>query len=264
MVFELLDPRILKVLKDKDIHEPTGPQKDAIPSILAGKHLLLVAPTGIGKTEAAMLPVLHKLITTPGKGIQVLYVTPLRALNRDMLRRMQEFGEALGLDVAVRHGDTPQSERSRQSRRAPDILITTPETLQILFTGKNLRAHLKNVRYFIVDEIHELANDERGAQMSVAMERLVDLAGEYQRIGLSATVGSMEEVARFLGGQRDVTIVKANVTKEMQVQVLCPEITDLDRDLAGTLQCDAELAACMRLCREIIEKHTSTLLFVNT
>jgi ATP-dependent Lhr-like helicase len=264
MVFELLDPRIVKVLKDKDIHEPTGPQKDAIPNILAGKHLLLVAPTGIGKTEAAMLPVLHKLITTPGRGIRCIYVTPLRALNRDMLRRMTEFGEALNLDVAVRHGDTPQSERQRQSRSAPDILITTPETLQILFTGKNLRSHLKNVRYFVVDEIHELANDERGAQMAVAMERLVDVAGEFQRIGLSATVGSMEEVARFLGGRREVTIVKANVVKEMQVKVICPEIGDKDRDLAGTLQCDAELAASMRVCREIIEKHTSTLLFVNT
>jgi ATP-dependent Lhr-like helicase len=264
MVFELLDPRIIKVLKDKDIHEPTGPQKDAIPNILAGKHLLLVAPTGIGKTEAAMLPVLHKLITTPGRGIRCIYVTPLRALNRDMLRRMTEFGEALNLDVAVRHGDTPQSERQRQSRSAPDILITTPETLQILFTGKNLRSHLKNVRYFVVDEIHELANDERGAQMAVAMERLVDVAGEFQRIGLSATVGSMEEVARFLGGKREVTIVKANVVKEMHVKVICPEIGDKDRDLAGTLQCDPELAASMRVCREVIEKHTSTLLFVNT
>jgi ATP-dependent Lhr-like helicase len=264
MVFELLDPRIVKVLKDKDIHEPTGPQKDAIPNILAGKHLLLVAPTGIGKTEAAMLPVLHRLITTPGRGIRCIYVTPLRALNRDMLRRMTEFGEALNLDVAVRHGDTPQAERQRQSRSAPDILITTPETLQILFTGKNLRSHLKNVRYFVVDEIHELANDERGAQMSVAMERLVDIAGEYQRIGLSATVGSMEEVARFLGGRREVTVIKANVAKEMHIKVLCPEITDRDRDLAGTLQCDPELAASMRLCREVIDKHTSTLLFVNT
>ncbi len=126
MVFELLDERIRKVLYDKDINMPTGPQTEAIPHILAGKNVLLVAPTGIGKTEAAMLPIFHKLISTEGKGIRCIYVTPLRALNRDMLRRLEEFGDALDLSVAVRHGDTPQSERQHQSKFAPDVLITTP------------------------------------------------------------------------------------------------------------------------------------------
>src|SRR5512138_128680 len=111
MVFELLDPRIQQILKAKDIHEPTGPQKEAIPKILEGKNLLLVAPTGIGKTEAAMLPILHKLLSSEGPGIKCLYITPLRALNRDMLRRMEEFGSALQLSVAVRHGDTIPAER---------------------------------------------------------------------------------------------------------------------------------------------------------
>ncbi|OPY34445.1 MAG: putative ski2-type helicase [Methanomassiliicoccales archaeon PtaU1.Bin124] len=265
MVFELLDERIRKVLRDRNIHEPTGPQRDTIPRVLEGKHVLLVAPTGIGKTEAAMLPVLHKLINTEGKGIRCIYVTPLRALNRDMLKRLEEFGEALDLRVAVRHGDTPQSERQKQSKFAPDILITTPETLQIMFTGRNLRAHLKNVRYFVVDEIHELTDDERGAQLSIAMERLVDLAGEYQRIGLSATVGSVPEVAHYLAGaDRQVTIVKAQVSKQMELSVQCPAVTDVDRDLAGTLQSDPQLISCMRRCRDIIEAHRSTLLFVNT
>ncbi len=265
MAFELLDERIRKVLKDKDIHEPTGPQRNAIPRILEGKHVLLVAPTGIGKTEAAMLPILHRLITTEGKGIRCLYVTPLRALNRDMLHRLEEFGEALGLKVSVRHGDTSQSERQKQSKQAPDILITTPETLQVLFTGKNLRAHLSNVRYFIVDEIHELTDDERGAQLAVAMERLTALAGEYQRVGLSATVGSVQEVANFLAGVgRDVTIVRELVAKQMSISVQCPRVEDLDKDLAGTLQSDPQLMSCMRRCRELIEAHRSTLLFVNT
>ncbi len=92
MVFEQLDPRIQRVLRDKDIHEPTGPQREAIPHILKGEHLLLVAHTGIGKTEAAMLPIFHRLIGAPGKGIRCIYITPLRALNRDMLKRLTEFG----------------------------------------------------------------------------------------------------------------------------------------------------------------------------
>ncbi len=241
MAFELLDVRIRQFLKDKDIHEPTGPQRNAIPRVLEGKHVLLVAPTGIGKTEAAMLPILHKLVTTEGKGIRCLYITPLRALNRDMLRRFEEFGEALGLNVSVRHGDTTQSERQKQSKNAPDILITTPETLQILFTGKNLRAHLSNVRYLIVDEIHELTDDERGAQLAVAMERLTRLAGEYQRVGLSATVGSVQEVANFLVGTgREVTVIREKVAKQKTLSVQCPQVEEADKDLAGTLQSDPQ------------------------
>ncbi|HXZ23251.1 MAG TPA: DEAD/DEAH box helicase [Methanomassiliicoccales archaeon] len=265
MVFEQLDPRIQKVLKDKDIHEPTGPQRQAIPHILKGEHTLLVAPTGIGKTEAAMLPIFHKLLETQGKGIRCIYVTPLRALNRDLLRRLEEFGKALDLDVAVRHGDTTQSERARQSRSAPDVLITTPETLQVMFSGKRLREHLANVRFFVIDEIHELAEDERGAQLAIAMERVVDEAGEFQRIGLSATVGSVQEVANYLVGvNRQVSIIRAHVAKEMKLSVQAPQITEADKDLAGTLMSDPQLVACMRRCRDIIETHRSTLLFVNT
>ncbi|MFP4196462.1 MAG: DEAD/DEAH box helicase [Methanomassiliicoccales archaeon] len=265
MVFELLDDRIREVLDRKDIREPTGPQRGAIPPILKGGDVLLVAPTGIGKTEAAMLPVLDRLLDTEGKGIKCLYITPLRALNRDMLRRMEEFGEALGISVAVRHGDTPQSERNRQSRNPPDILITTPETVQILFTGRRLREHLKQVRHVVVDEIHELAPNERGAQLSVCLERIVELAGEFQRIGLSATVGSIQEVARFLGGRgRKVRIVQGDIAKEMRVEVQSPEVGDDDRNLAGALQSDAQVVACMRRCRSLIEDHRSTLLFVNT
>jgi ATP-dependent Lhr-like helicase len=265
MVFELLDPRIQKVLKEKNIHEPTGPQRQAIPHILKEENVLLVAPTGIGKTEAAMLPILDMILKSEGKGIKCIYVTPLRALNRDLLRRLDEFGKALGLDVAVRHGDTPQSERTRQSHKAPDILITTPETLQIMFSGKRLREHLANVRFFVIDEIHELASSERGAQLAVAMERLVKESGEFQRIGLSATVGSVAEVANYLGGtERKVTTIRAHVAKDMKVTVQSPGVTEDDKDLAGTLQSEPQLMACMRRCRKIIEAHRSTLVFVNT
>ncbi|MBI0584581.1 MAG: DEAD/DEAH box helicase [Methanomassiliicoccus sp.] len=265
MAFELLDPRIQQVLRDKDIHEPTGPQREAIPIILQGDHLLLVAHTGIGKTEAAMLPIFHRLLDTAGKGIKCIYITPLRALNRDMLKRLTEFGEALDLDVAVRHGDTSQAERQRQSKSPPDVLITTPETVQVLFTGKRLREHLSRVKWVVIDEIHELASNERGAQLSVAMERLVEVAGEFQRIGLSATVGSVEEVAGYLGGEgRKVRTVRAQVSKDLDVTVQAPPVTDADRDLAGRLQSDPHLVSGMRRCKTLIERHRSTLMFVNT
>ena len=265
MPFERLDPRILEVLRDRGIDEPTEAQREAIPRILEGRNVLVVAHTGIGKTEAAMLPILHRLLEEPGKGIKCIYITPLRALNRDMLKRLTEFGEALELGVAVRHGDTSQSERQAQSRNPPHVLITTPETLQVLFTGKRLREHISRVKWVVIDEIHELAGNERGAQLAIALERLTELAGEFQRIGLSATVGSVEEVAGFLAGTgREVDIVRTHVSKELDLRVEAPQVSDEDRDLAGRLLSDPQLVAGMRRCRSMIEGHRSTLLFVNT
>ena len=225
----------------------------------------MVAHTGIGKTEAAMLPIFDRLLKDAGKGIKCIYITPLRALNRDMLKRLTEFGEALDLNVAVRHGDTSQSERQAQSRNPPHVLITTPETLQVLFTGKRLREHISRVKWVVIDEIHELAGNERGAQLSIALERLAELAGEFQRIGLSATVGSVEEVANYLAGVgREVDIVRTHVSKELELRVEAPQVLDEDRDLAGRLLSDPQLIAGMRRCRTLIEQHRSTLLFVNT
>ena len=263
--FSLLDDRLQTLLARRGITEPTEPQARAIPAILSGQNILLVAPTGIGKTEAAMLPVLHQLTKSQRAGIRCVYVTPLRALNRDLLKRLKEFGEAIGLVIAVRHGDTPQSERTAQSKNPPDVLITTPETLQILFTGRVLRQHLAHVKHFIIDEIHELAEDERGAQLSVALERLVDLAGDFQRIGLSATVGSIEEVANFLSGvERNVSILTVSAVKDMRISIESPPENPDDKRLADQLQTDLKHIACMKRCRELIEAHRSTLFFVNT
>ena len=264
MAFELLDDRIRAVLKEKGIVEATKAQEKAIPRILEGKNILLVAHTGIGKTESAMLPIFHNILKTPGKGIRCLYITPLRALNRDMLGRLTELGSALDIQVAVRHGDTAQAERQKQSQNPPDVLITTPETLQVLFTGKRLREHLKNVRWVVVDEVHELASNERGAQLAVGLERLAAISGEFQRVGLSATVGTVEEVAGYLGGDREVEIVQVKSSKELDISVKCPRVDDKVKDLAGRLQCDPDLAAAMVLSKEIIDAHRSTLLFVNT
>ena len=267
MPFPSISPELSAVLASRGILEPTPPQADAIPRILRGEHVLVVAPTGIGKTEAAVLPVLDSIFRMENrpKGFKCLYITPLRALNRDMLRRMEEYGSALGIRVGVRHGDTTQYERAKQSEDPPDVLITTPETLQVLFTGKRLAAHLKAVRWVIVDEIHELSDNERGAQLSVALERLSAIAGNYRRIGLSATVKDPQEVAMFLGGRgRRVSILKHDTFREFDISVESPEPANDDPKLLDKLQGDPEIVAVMRRAREIIEGGRSTLFFVNT
>ncbi|MDR2846652.1 MAG: DEAD/DEAH box helicase [Candidatus Methanoplasma sp.] len=266
MSFETLSPELVRALREKGITEPTDPQKDVIPRISSGKNVLLVAPTGIGKTEAAMLPIFDAIFRTKGKkGIRCLYVTPLRALNRDMLKRMEEYGNALDITVGVRHGDTSQAERNKQSQRPPDVLITTPETLQILFTGVRLREHLKNIEWLVVDEIHELSSTERGAQLSVAMERLVALSGDYQRVGLSATVGSVKDIRDFLAGVgREVIVCKHDTHREFDIKVECPLPDEEDSVLRDKLQSDPEILAVMKRARQLIEAGKSTLLFVNT
>ena len=281
-VFFKLNPEIQNLLYPRNIIEPTEPQIKAIPPILNGENVLLIAPTGLGKTESALLPIFHDFLRDKenfsiqdkkDKGISILYITPLRALNRDMLRRTFEWGKELGIDIAVRHGDTSQSERARQSKKPPDMLITTPETFQILFIGKRLKKHLKSVKWVIVDEIHELANDERGAQLAVGLERLYELTTEenhsFQRIGLSATVGSPEEVARFLGGVekekfRDVTVLEVDVTKHIDIKVELPSIKKSDYPNANRLSIEPISFTSLRRCKELIDDHVSTLLFINT
>jgi len=281
-VFSSLNPRIQNLLSSRNIKKPTEPQIKAIPSILNGENVLLIAPTGLGKTESALLPIFHnflmgkKNISEQGKedvGISILYITPLRALNRDMLKRTIEWGKKLDIEIAVRHGDTSQSERARQSRKPPDMLITTPETFQILFIGKRLRKHLTSVKWVIVDEIHELANDERGSQLAVALERLYELTTEkghsYQRVGLSATVGTPNEVARFLGGIeqndfRKVTVLEVDITRHIDIRVELPSIKKSDYPIANRLSIDPVSFASLRRCKELIDDNVSTLLFINT
>lgn len=262
--FAKLHPSIAAMLAEQGITLPTPPQEEAIPSILMGENVLLIAPTGTGKTEAAVLPVLHRILGDESSGIKALYITPLRALNRDMLGRFHQWGKRLGIAVAVRHGDTSQGERRRQSLKPPSLLITTPETLQVMFTGKRLRQNLSSVRMVIVDEVHELASSKRGSHLAVLLERLVEVAGEFQRIGLSATVGSPEDVAGLLAGsRRRCKIVTAAVERSNDFMVVSPQPTREDYVLAGQLQCEPRLAAHIRWIRRKV-KDEKCLIFVNT
>ena len=267
-VFDMLSKPIRRLLKEKGFSEPTEPQREAIPKILEGKNVLLISPTATGKTEAAMLPVLNMLIQSraTSKGISVLYITPLRALNRDMLERFQWWCNKLDLKLAVRHGDTESKERARQARSPPDILITTPETLQAILPGWIMRRHLQGIRYVIVDEVHELAESKRGSQLSLALERLRWIVGhEFQLIGLSATIGSPEKVARFLVGKdRDVEIIKVSAVRHMKLKIVYPKPEPIDFKLASTLYTHPEVAARLRTIRELMEKFNSVLLFTNT
>jgi len=267
-VFETLVRPIRRLIKEKGFNAPTETQEKAIPKILEGKHVLLISPTATGKTESAMLPVLDMLLRTVERqrGIKVLYVTPLKALNRDMLERLEWWCNNLDIKLAVRHGDTDAKERTRQSRSPPDVLITTPETLQAILPGRLMRQHLRTVRWVIVDEVHEMADSKRGSQLSLALERLLWVTGrEFQRIGLSATIGSPQKVAQFLvGSEREVEIVRITLARQVDLKILFPQPTKEDYELAAALFTHPEVAARLRVIRQYIQDHRSVLLFTNT
>ncbi len=208
--------------------EPTEVQLRAWASIGAGAHTLIAAPTGSGKTLAALLPCLDRIVTGkeqdgPARGVKLLYVTPLKALNNDIHHHVVGFIDQLertaaeaglpwpGLTVGVRTGDTAQSTRASMLRKPPDVLVTTPESLYILLTSLKGRDMLRTVRHVIVDEIHDLAEGTRGLHLSVTLERLVAWCGRSpQRIGVSATQKPIERVARFLGGWEPAETRDAN------------------------------------------------------
>ena len=266
--FDLLVKPVRRLVEEKGFVKPTDPQAQAIPPILEGKNVLLIAPTGTGKTEAAFLPVFSRLLEMVEKptGVKVLYITPLRSLNRDLLERLQWWCQSLDIRISVRHGDTDTRERYQQSHSPPDILITTPETLQAIMPGKILRRHLRQIRWVIVDEIHEFAEDKRGSQLSLALERLrLITEHDFQVIGLSATIGSPERVARFLAGTtRSVELIRVPVARDMQFQIICPVATPEDYELAARLYTHPEVAARLRVMRKLIEGQQSVLLFTNT
>ncbi len=265
--FDLLVKPVRRLIEQRGFSKPTEPQEKTIPLILEGKNVLLISPTATGKTEAAFLPVLSMLLQEPAApGIKVLYITPLRALNRDMLERLEWWCNNLDIKLAVRHGDTETRERTRQARSPPDILITTPETLQAILVGWIMRQHLQQVRWVIIDEVHEMADSKRGSQLALALERLRTMVGrDFQIIGLSATIGSPEKVAQFLvGNGRPVEIVRVPVARKMHLKIVFPKPEADDFRLAGQLYTHPEVAARLRVIRDYISRHRSVLLFTNT
>ncbi|MCW4010305.1 MAG: DEAD/DEAH box helicase [Candidatus Bathyarchaeota archaeon] len=270
-VFELLAKPVQKALAQAGFAEPTLPQTLAFSPVLEGKNVLLIAPTGTGKTEAVLLPVFSNLIKKKSqnekmKGIQVIYITPLRALNRDMLKRLTFWSQQLGISVEVRHGDTEMKVRRKQAQLPPQMLVTTPETLQAILPGSQMRRHLASVECVIVDEVHDLAESKRGVQLALALERLFDAAThEFQRIGLSATVGNPAEVAKFIAGtNREVSVIQAVLAKNYRYKVEFPTPTEEDYELAGKLETAPEAAARIRTLTRLIDTHKSTLVFVNS
>ena len=166
-------------------------QRKAIPVILRQKNALIISATGTGKTEAAIIPIINSIARTdqPKKGINVIYVTPLKALNRDIFRRIQEYAEGNGLTAEIRHGDTTRTERTKMVENPPNILITTPETLAIILINKKMRENIHKVKWVVIDEFHELISNERGTHLTLSLERLDEISEENPiRVGLSATL----------------------------------------------------------------------------
>lgn len=270
--------------------KPTDPQERAWPLIASGRNVLITAPTGTGKTYAAFLFALNELIEGrwPGGTTRVLYVSPLKALNTDVRQNLlaplselaaffREKGKELPqIAVATRSGDTPQSERRRMARRPPEILITTPESLNLILASPRSREMLAGLKTVILDEVHAIVGTKRGTHLITAVERLVPVAGELQRIALSATVKPLEDTAAFVGGyaarqsgeewiyeKRAVEIVRSAVRKEalLAVRSVGPE----EEPREGSRH-DGETVweRMSRSLSEIIAERRSTLVFVNS
>ncbi|MFH1393378.1 MAG: DEAD/DEAH box helicase [Candidatus Micrarchaeota archaeon] len=197
--------------------ELTEIQKLAMPKLIAKQNVLILAPTGSGKTEAALLPILED-IRPMESGICALYITPLRSLNRDLLRRFSWWCERLGISHGIRHGDTNTSERAKQRKAPPKILLTTIESLQALLMGRVLRRHLLNVKWVICDEVHDVLDNKRGVQLSLGLERLAEIA-EFTRIGISATVANESDAGMLLFGNRPYSVCEAGKNRHMDISV---------------------------------------------
>ncbi len=261
---------------------PTDVQTRSWTEIIAGNHVLVTAPTGSGKTLAAFLWGLQQLLTGawPPGGVRLLYVSPLKALNNDVRRNL--FGPLTelrdvffrsgvlvpGISVVTRSGDTPADERRRMLRTPPEVLITTPESLNLLLLSPGSSSLLTGVRTVVLDEIHAVAGTKRGTHLITAVERLTLLCGEFQRVALSATVEPAGRIADFVGGfrredsggyeRRAVTVVRSSLQKSYELTVTFP---------SGSGQSDPQTSiwpALIAPFKEIISRHRSTLFFTNS
>ena len=269
---------------------PTPTQVQAWPAIRSGGDALIISPTGSGKTLAAFLWAIDELMTRPRRsrkpGVAVLYISPMKALGTDVARNLQaplegiaerfeqQGGKAPKVRTGIRTGDTDARGRRALAAHPPDILVTTPESLYLMLTSKTAST-LKNVQTVIVDEIHVLAGNKRGAHLALSLERLDDLVGRpVQRIGLSATVRPPEQVAHFLGGSRPVSLIQPKSSTAMDLRLIEP-LKDMG-DLAappgqsgqdgqdGDQRSGSIWPAVERAILDQVLSHHTTLVFVNS
>jgi ATP-dependent Lhr-like helicase len=271
MVWKLFSKELQEVINERGFVKPTSIQSEGIPPIIKGKNTLLIAPTGVGKSETVLFPIFDEFVKDREKEklkpISILYITPLKSLNRDLLKRIMWWADKLDFEVSVRHGDTSQYERSMQAANPADMFITTPETLQAMLVGKRMRSHLTNVRWIVVDEIHELVGNKRGVQLSVALERLKEIIKEKERIqivGLSATIGSPGEVARFLTAGKPCEIVNTSERGKIEVMVESPKPEKQDSEISERVFVGRETSARLRRIENLIRENKSVLAFTNT
>jgi len=252
------------------------PQLYGVMEIQSRNNILISAPTGATKTLTGFLSILNELIDSSEKGIledkiYCVYVSPLKALNNDIEKNLKEplqemeaiAGKKLNIRVAVRTGDTSTKDRTAMLRKSPHILITTPESLAIVLSSVKFIEHLKDVQWCIVDEIHALAENKRGVHLSLSLERLAKLSSHMTRVGLSATISPLEEVAKFLvgyekGNENDCKIVDVQFLKKMDLKVLSPvpDLVDMEHEKMHHAMYD--------LMDKLIQEHKTTLIFTNT
>lgn len=283
-VLETFHPVVRRWFEDR-FGDPTEPQILAWPEIALGRDVLVSSPTGSGKTLAAFLSALDGLLREAldrgglADETRVVYVSPLRALSNDVERNLRgplaELEVAAvaaghrppGIRVAVRTGDTPSSRRQQLARRPPHVLVTTPESLYLLLTAEKGRANLSTVRTIVVDEVHAVARDKRGAHLALSLERLEALArSRPQRIGLSATVNPAEEMARFLVGTERVgregaprcAIVEAGRRRTLDLGI------ELPRDELSSVASNDLWRETYDRIASLVREHRATLVFANT
>ncbi len=247
------------------------PQLYGVSEIHSRNNILVSAPTGATKTLTGFLSVLNELVDSAEKGIledriYCVYISPLKALNYDIevnlnrpLKEIEEIaGKELGIRVGVRTGDTTASEKAKMLRKPPHILITTPESLAIMLASTKFRENLKNVDWCIIDEIHALAESKRGVHLSLSLENLSHIAKHVTRVGLSATVAPLDEVAKFLVGSRDCKIVDVQFIKELDLQVTSPVKNLIDSEF-GMMH-----HKMYSMIDKMVQEHKTTLIFTNT